>query len=334
MADKNSFLFDHLILPNAYLTSPVAQDSGLATIEPPPNLPQVRNLREVYLPQTVDQPTEFILGWDREEVGYLILSLSGAGCEITCFYRESWEEAIGRGFPHFEHWEARMQIDQVHLKAGETSWQSPDRRAFRYCRLRIVPDSGPVTIEEIALRPCGHPVQLLGRFECSDDRVNKMWEVGVHMVRLCMQEVYEDGVRRDRMAWILDAQVEALVNYYAFGDRELFATTWRHFVTKQFDDGLIDSLWDYSCWWVIALHDYYLHTADLNLVRALYPNGIAGMERLLDRRDNLCLLSKEGRQEVFGGGEAIFYKALLDLAALAASLGESSDARRYLDGSR
>jgi hypothetical protein len=335
MNDKNSLLFGQPIFPNAYLASPVARDSGLATIA---NLPQVPNLREVrpdflpktFLPRSVEEPTELVFDMGREEVGYLTLSLSGAGCEIKCFYGESWQEAIGRDFPHFEHWESRMQTDEVHLKPGKTSWQSPDRRAFRYCRLRIIPNTKPVTIETIALQPYGHPVQLRGKFECSDEWVNKMWEVGVHTVRLCMQEVYEDGVRRDRMAWIFDAQVEALVNYYAFGDRELFATTWRHFAAKQSDDGMIDSLWDYGCWWVIALHDYYLHTADLNLVREFYPNGVAGMGWFLARRDNLGLLSKDGRQEVFGGGEAIFYKALSDLAALASPLGRSADAERYL----
>ena len=157
-----------------------------------------------------------------------------------------------------------------------------------------------------------------------------MWEVGVHTVRLCMQKVYEDGVRRDRMAWIQDAQVEALVNYYAFGDRELFATTWRHFATKQSDDGLIDMLWDYSCWWVIGLHDYYLHTADLNLVRELYPAAVTNMDWLLAHRDDLGLLSKSERWEVFGGGEAILYKALSDIATLAKSLEKFSDAVGYL----
>jgi len=332
MDDKKSLLLDHPIFPHAYLASPVVRESGLATIEPPPNLPQVPNLREVrqFLAQNINQPMEFVFDMGREEVGYLLLSLSGAGCAINCFYGESWEEAIGKHFPHFEHSESRMQMDEVHLKPGEASWQSPDRRAFRYCRLRIIPDGGPVTIEKIALRPCGHPVQALGKFECSDERVNKMWEVGVHTVRLCMQEVYEDGVRRDRLAWIQDTQVEALVNYYAFGDHELFATTWRHFAAKQSDDGRIDSLWDYSCWWVIALHDYYLHTADLNLVQELYSNGVAGMEWLLAHRDDLGLLSKNERWEVFGGGEAIFYKSLLYLADLANALGKSTDAVRYL----
>lgn len=223
-----------------------------------------------------------------------------------------------------------MQTDQVHFMTGKKSWHSPDRRAFRYCRLRIIPDSDPVTVDRIALWPCGHSVHRLGKFECSDERVNKMWEVGVHTVRLCMQKVYEDGVRRDRMAWIQDAQVEALVNYYAFGDRELFATTWRHFATKQSDDGLIDMLWDYSCWWVIGLHDYYLHTADLNLVRELYPAAVTNMDWLLAHRDDLGLLSKSERWEVFGGGEAILYKALSDIATLAKSLEKFSDAVGYL----
>ena len=92
MNDKSSLLFDHPIFPHAYLASPVVRESGLATIEPPPNLPQVPNLWEVrqFLAQTINQPMEFVFDMGREEVGYLLLSLSGAGCAINCFYGESW----------------------------------------------------------------------------------------------------------------------------------------------------------------------------------------------------------------------------------------------------
>ena len=43
-----------------------------------------------------------------------------------------------------------------------------------------------------------------GRFCCSDERLNRIWEIGARTVYLNMQDYLYDGIKRDRVVWIGD----------------------------------------------------------------------------------------------------------------------------------
>ena len=51
-------------------------------------------------------------------------------------------------------------------------------------------------------------LQYLGSFECSDERLNTIWQTGAYTVHLNMQDYLWDGIKRDRLVWIGDMHPE------------------------------------------------------------------------------------------------------------------------------
>jgi len=288
-----------------------------------------------FLPRTVQSPECWLIELLHETVGFLSVRYQGGG---TIWYRagESRNEAMGMTFGHVEHSEEFPQIEECQLPTGETCWSSGKRFATRWCKIALTPKSETLVVMAIAIRTTGHPVNRLGGFSCSDPRVNEMYETGIRTVRLCMQEVYEDGVRRDKLPWIFDTIPQALVNYYAYGDRDLFRASWRHFAKEYPGDGIVCTLqlWDYACWWNIGLYAHYVHTEDLALVHELYPTAKQNIDALLNLRDHEGVFRKDNRLEVFGGGEALLFKALLDTANMARLVDDEAASKLYSQESK
>ena len=53
-----------------------------------------------------------------------------------------------------------------------------------------------------------------GSFRCSDELLNRIWEVGAYTMDLTTREFFVDGIKRDRWTWSGDAIQSYLMNYY------------------------------------------------------------------------------------------------------------------------
>ncbi|MCX6983339.1 MAG: hypothetical protein NT118_01120, partial [Lentisphaerae bacterium] len=193
------------------------------------------------------------------------------------------------------------------------------------------------------------PVSYQGYFSCSDPLLNKIWDTGRRTLHLCMQEYYLDGIKRDRFLWVGDARLEALINYYAFGDRDLFKYSWEKIAATQYRDGGIPSvlgegssiIWDYVAWWVIACYDYYLHTGDLSFPKAMKEHIVKAMEWLISKSGSdglidvpenrtegwMCVLSKRSGKDL--SMNFLFWRSLRGSAKIIGDLGDASAASRY-----
>ncbi len=107
----------------------------------------------------------------------------------------------------------------------------------------------------------GYPAELVSTFSCSDELLNEIWRTGVYTLSACMQDRYETWPLGDPVERVGDARLQALINYYTFFDSPLAAQALERFANSPEADPE----------WVVMLHDYYLHTADLGLVIQLYP---------------------------------------------------------------
>lgn len=170
---------------------------------------------------------------------------------------------------------------------GKACWEVFGQRGFRYMQATFRGATGPVHVYSMGLTFSTYPVEYRGTFRCSDERLNRIWEVGRYTVHLCMHDTYEDGPWCDQAPWWGDARIEALVNYYTFGDRQLMARGLRQIARSQREDGLTAGMYPdgqraqwvptFSLLWVISLWEYFTYTGDEELVRELYPN----VQRLL-----------------------------------------------------
>ena len=186
----------------------------------------------------------------------------------------------------------------------------PRRYAARYVRIKVLCTSQPVVLSEFAFEAVtSADMNTLKPCDLRDEELAAIDRVAVHTLRNCMQRVFEDGPKRDRRLWIGDLRLEALANYYTFGQNDLtrrclylFGAADRNaygvmpgyvYENPIFVSGYWTIL-DYGFMFVNTLCDLYTHTGDTETFRDLYPvaKGILdGAEANLDERglvDNTC----------------------------------------------
>jgi len=227
-----------------------------------------------------------------------------------------------------------------------------DKRAFRYLQLDVRNVKDTLEVGPISLLFSTYPVEYRGSFECSDEVLNRIWEVGRWTVQLSMEDAFSDAPWRERAQWWGDVRLEALVNYYAFGDLLLTKQGLRQIAQSQTPEGLTKAVYPtdwpegilptYTLLWVISIWDYYKHSGDQDLVNELFPSVERAMKyfkQFVDEDNLLCDVPHwlfVDWTDVETKGEsasvnALYHGALLRAARLAEATPRPNKAAGYRD---
>ena len=134
---------------------------------------------------------------------------------------------------------------------------------FRYARIDLVDPGKELLLKEVNAILIYRDIPYLGSFRSSDERLNKIWDVGAYTVHMNMQEYLWDGIKRDRLVWVGDMHPEVATINTVFGFNEV--------VPKSLDlirditpmPEWMNGISTYSMWWVIIHWDCYKHHGDL-----------------------------------------------------------------------
>nr|WP_199074952.1 alpha-rhamnosidase [Pedobacter sp. ASV19] len=222
----------------------------------------------------------FVADFGKETFGFLKLhGLKGKG-RLHVYYGESREEALSA-----EKCETLdlLELD-LHGKQDSTIALS---KAFRYVNCQ---PEGNVSLEKVSMLYEYAPVKEKGSFRCSDDQINKIYDVANYTFHLNTREFFIDGIKRDRWVWSGDAYQSYLMNYYSFNEspivkRTLLAQRGKDPVTAH-----INTIMDYSFYWFLGIYDYYQYSGDQKFVQDVYPRMKSLMDYVLGRRNKEGLL--------------------------------------------
>ena len=183
-------------------------------------------------------------------------------------------------------------------RAGRQSWERFEPAGFRYLQTTFRGAAEPVKIGAIRVVERLYPATPAGRFRCSDELLNRIWEAGARTLSLCMHDAYVDCPTREQRQWVADASLEALVNYAVFGDAALAARFLRQVARAQRSDGRTPmcapgdfsaadflSIPDFTLAWILAVDRHHLYTEDSGLARELRPSvgrALTWFEQWLD----------------------------------------------------
>jgi hypothetical protein len=223
-----------------------------------------RELRPVSKEQIATAHTLYDFG--REVFGYL--KLSNQEGHIDVYYGESREEALDS-----EHCET---LD--HLCPGH---REPGSKAFRYVSVRCDNGSYDDILMDYEFAPF-NPAHS-GAFRCSDDELNRIWDVAAYTMDLTTREFFMDGIKRDRWTWSGDAIQSYLMNYYLRFDKECVKRTIRQLRGKDPVTAHINTIMDYTFYWFKSILDYYEYTGDVAFVREMWPRMVTLMDYVLSR---------------------------------------------------
>ena len=236
------------------------------SIDTPPSgyaLPR-RRQEPVSSEQVGDGATLYDFG--RETFGYLLVA-GLRGC-VSVYYGESREEAMDK-----DHCETLDLLEE----GGRLG-----SKAFRYVLVETAEGSSYDSVSmDYEYAPFDE--ERSGSFECDDALLNDIWKVAAYTLDLTTREFFVDGIKRDRWTWSGDAVQSYLMNYYLRFDSDCVKRTIRQLRGKDPVTAHINTIMDYTFYWVNSIYDYYSYTGDVDFVREIYPRMRTMMQYVLDR---------------------------------------------------
>ncbi len=257
-------------------------------------------------------------------VGYVTLKLSSAGSppDAPAYFRLKFGEMpyeIGLDSESYDgsissSW---IQEEVLHVDVLPAEVHLPRRYAFRYMEV-LVKDTSPkydLVIEDVSCETVtsADRDRLLPLPEGTDPALVLLDKVGVKTLEDCMQDVFEDGPKRDRRLWIGDLRLQAQVNYLTFRNYDLVKRCLYLFAgllqnedhvgaclftepKLQIDD---TSMYDYGLFFTSILLDYYEASKDLGTLKELAPVAYHQEELGLEQTDEDGVYLNDGRNWCF-----------------------------------
>ena len=209
------------------------------------------------IPKT-DQAPGLLLDFGRELNGgvQIVVGRASLGLiQVRVRFGESVSEAMGQ--PNNDHANHDLTFPLVPMGAQEVG-----NTGFRFVRLDF---PAGVELHLVAIRAVSllRPLEHLGTFECSDERLNQIWQTGARTVHLCMQDYVWDGVKRDRLVWIGDLHPEAMVIASVFGGHPIVPATLDYQRDRSPLPEWMNGISSYSLWWILIQRDWYRYHGDL-----------------------------------------------------------------------
>jgi hypothetical protein len=174
-----------------------------------------------------------------------------------------------------------------------------DFRTYRYVQLDVQTADTPLQIDDLCAQFTGYPFQAVGSFSCDSPVLNGIWAVGWRTARLCAHETYMDCPYYERLQYVGDTRIQALISLYVSGDDRLMRNAIELFDRSRLAEGLTLSrapastpqvISPFALYWVDMVHDYWMHRRDDAFVRERLPGMEAALgwfERRIDPRTGL-----------------------------------------------
>jgi len=230
-------------------------------------------------------PSGILYDFGRETFGYL--KVKGLQGTIRIYYGESREEALDKD--HCETLDVLSRplcCDHVAAPSAPASHEEPasscDSKAFRFV---YIEKEGDATYDDVWMdyEYAPYNPERSGAFRCSDDLLNRIWDVAAYTMDLTTREFFMDGIKRDRWTWSGDAIQSYLMNYYLRFDTECVKRTIRQLRGKDPVTAHVNTIMDYTFYWFKSILDYYAYTGDVAFVREMWPRMVTLMDYVQGR---------------------------------------------------
>ena len=137
-------------------------------------------------------------------------------------------------------------------------------------------------LEDLYIEYSHYPLKQAGQFYCSDEILNKIFEVGRHTTEICRQTIELDSpLHQENLGCTGDYLINSLISYFCFGDTSLsrfdIVRTANYLCEN---DGKMFHT-SYSLIWVMMLYDNYMFSGD----KSLLFETEAALKILLNRFD-------------------------------------------------
>ena len=260
-------------------------------------------------------------------VGYLTLELSYTGShpDAPAYIKLKFAENIAElseNTEEYKGWISRswIQEEYIHVDVLPAQITLPRRYAFRYLKITMM-DTSPkykLIVRHAEVRTeTSSDAKRLPEVNIADPLDRRLYETGVRTLANCMQDVFEDGPKRDRRLWMGDLRLQAAANYATFRQNDLVKRCLYLFGGSRFPGGRVaacvftqptvqaDDTWlfDYSLFFAVALEEYLQETDDTEALSDLYDVAMQQIEMSIRMCEETpgggLLLTKDAAKDAF-----------------------------------
>ncbi|MFQ6096260.1 MAG: family 78 glycoside hydrolase catalytic domain, partial [Armatimonadota bacterium] len=246
-------------------------------------------------PVAEGEAAELLIDFGRELVGFIEFEVHASeGTMLEWDFFESIQE--GRRQP------VEGNTIRYVCREGPQSYLGIVRHGFRYAVLHVSGATRPTSIRRVLCHLNTYPVTRRGWFECSDDRLNRIYEMSAWTTRLCTEDTFVDCPAFEQTFWVGDARNEALITYTCFGGYDIVRRCLELVPQSMFrspiPEGQTPSGWQsvltaWALFWGMACAEYYGFTGETDFVEGLYPELRRMNEACLGMLDEKGLFSIE-----------------------------------------
>jgi len=230
-------------------------------------------------------------------------------------------------------------------------------RTWRYLQIEVRTSDDEISVDDLAAHFTAYPFSERASFASSDPNLAKIWQVSWRTARLCAHETYMDTPYYERLQYVGDTRIQALISYVMSGDDRLARQAIDAIDNSRIVDGITTSRYPsqlpqiiptFSLMWVGMVRDFSMYRHDDAYVRSHLPGTRTVLDWFMQRQREDGLIGQlpwwpfvdwtadfkdgvppDGRT---GGSAAItlqFIEALRDAADLESRLGDPSRAALY-----
>jgi alpha-L-rhamnosidase len=165
----------------------------------------------------------FILDFDDHQVGYLTMNIRPAGSppdaplKLKLTFGEMPVE-MAEPFENYDGWlsSSWLQEEIILVDVLPAVISLPLRYSFRFVKFDVIDTSQKysVVFENVECRTVTSAnINAVKSSSHQDTELKKIDEISIKTLADCMQDVFEDGPKRDRRLWLGDLRLQTLANY-------------------------------------------------------------------------------------------------------------------------
>ena len=235
-----------------------------------------------------------VLDFGNHFVGHFAVKLGSEGShpDAPAWLRFKFcenERELNETLEDYHGWISRawVQQEEVHVDTLPGEVRLPRRYAFRYVRIDVLGLSSKyrLVIEDAwadTFTSATDDAVTPLRSDAMEERIDR---VALRTLRSCMQEVFEDGPKRDRRLWLGDLRLQALADSVTYRNFALVKRCLYLFACAADGEGRIPAclftqprvegddtyMFDYSLFYIPTLMNYVKASGDRETMEELMP---------------------------------------------------------------
>src|ERR1700730_8107791 len=160
-------------------------------------------------------------------------------------------------------------------------------KTWRFLQLDIKTADEGLQVEKLRSWFTAFPFEQRGRFDSDDSSLASICEIGWRTARLDAHDTYMDTPYWERLQYVGDTRIQALISYTVAGDDRLARQAIQAINDSRIPDGITQSRYPsslpqyiptFSLLWIGMVHDFWMYRNDADFVRA----QLAGTRTVLD----------------------------------------------------